>query len=404
MHAHRHGAGPVSAAIRDRIIDAAATTFAARGYHHAVIDEISFDAGVSNDALCDEFPDRYDLFSAAVLRAAESTLRATDHLASAPTDARQARTQIIANIEATAKATIARRNGSGFYRSHARYLSPEHRARHRDLVEEVQERLRRPLAIMRPELSPQDVRLLAAAAHSTIASITIHPTTLPESKIFTLLTTAALRVLDSRLGTLDDLDIDHPPVRLPWHDDRGSQNRAIESAMQLYAARGYEAVTIDDVAEASGVPAEEIAREVGSKYDLMHAGCVIGYSYLKVTNDAMLALPGGPRAVLAGLCGSYVHHSFSDPESITAFLSDARNIPGAGRADLLDLQNEFLSIWIRTLSEARPELSQPEASFLAFAALGIVSDLGRSIAWRDGAEIRARIGRIVLVVMATACP
>ncbi|MCW4384173.1 TetR family transcriptional regulator [Salinibacterium sp. SYSU T00001] len=385
---------------RGRIIDAAARTFAARGYMRATLHEICSDAGVGMQELSAEFPDKYELFAETVLSTTAATLSASDHASGEVRDSRQARSQIAAVIEATARIMIARRDSSGFYRAEVRHLHPDHREENRALLTELQKRIVRPLAVMRPELSRDERSLIAAAAHSALASITIHPTTLPEPKILTLLTTAAMRVVDSAPATSADV-IDGPTLHFPWKTEDAPRWRIHRAAIALFAERGFDAVTMDDIAASSGEPREAIEREFGTTFDILYAGCLEGHLELARINRDALALPGGPRAVLAALCHNYVRHSFEEPDGMTVFLNDGRRLQGEQLDHMLRMQTETVGYWVRTLLEARPELSTPEASFLVFAGLSIVNDLGRALEWQRGELTEARIERLVLAVMAS---
>lgn len=396
---HGHGADPVTAPTTS-VISAAARVFAAQGYLRTTLDDIAAAAGSSSDDFQRHAPDKYTLFSHSVLGAARTLLQASDHHVAEVRDSRQARAQLTAVIEASARATIAQRNASGFYRSEVRHLRPDDRAENAAMVEEVQARIRQPLSIMRPELEPIELDILAAASQSAVASITIHPTDMPEQKILTLLTTAAMRVLDSSPVRPSEV----APTRdlhLPWQHDDSPRSRIQRAAMKLFARSGFATVTADDVAAASGLSADVIEREFGDLTGLLLETCTVGHAELRRMDDDVLSTAETPRDALIGFSCNYVHYSFEEPDGMTTFLNDGRRTPGENQQAFLQMQATTVSNWVRALLGIRPELSLPEAKFLVFAGMCIVNDLGRKLNWQRDELTETRIQRVVLAAMAT---
>ncbi|QEE60993.1 helix-turn-helix transcriptional regulator [Salinibacterium sp. dk2585] len=381
------------------VLSAAARVFASQGYLRTTLHDIAAAAGLSSDDLERQSPDKYALFAQSVLGAARTVLRASDHLVADVQDSRQARAQLAAVIEASARATIAQRDASGFYRSEVRYLLPDDRAENAAIVEEVQARIRRPLALLRPELEPVEVAMLAAASQSAVASITIHPTDMPEQKILTLLTTAAMRVLDSSPVRPSEV-APAREVHLPWRHDDSPRSRIQRAALTLFARDGFCAVAADDVAAASGVSLDVIAREFGDLSGLLREACVVGHAELQRIDNDVLSTAETPRDALIGFSCNYVHYSFEEPEGMTAFLNDGRRLPGDQKLEFLRMQAFTVGHWVRSLLGIRPELSLSEAQFLVFAGMCIVNDLGRKLDWQRDELTETRVQRVVLAAMA----
>jgi len=390
---------------RERILAAATVAFAARGYHHTSIEEICSESGVDSRSVLQQFPDKYELFREVVIGAADTQLRAAVAAAGPATDARQARTALLRVVEAVARSSIGSRASGGFYRGESRYLEPEHLQQLRELLTELRRHVREPLRRLRPTLSETDAELLSGAALSAIASITIHPTTLPEPKILTLLTVSAMRILESEPATADDAPqaaSRRAPDSLPsrWMLDTSARGTILAAAIDLFHRKGFNAVTIDDIAETIGIIPEQVAQHFPTTSDILRDACLDGYRALDATMQRALTRSELAIDTLAALSRGYVHHSFADTELMSVFLNDARNLADDNQETMLELQRGFIEHWVRALQQVRPELSAPETQFLVFAGLSIVNDLGRLTQWVDDPLTKAKIEKLVLAAMA----
>ncbi|TQL48306.1 TetR family transcriptional regulator [Homoserinimonas aerilata] len=395
---------------RERILAAATEAFAARGYHHTSIEEICSESGVDSRSILALFPDKYELFHQVVLGAADTQLRAAQSASNPTTDARQARAALLAVIEAVARSSISSRASGGFYRGESRYLRPAHLQELRNRLADLRRTVREPLQRLRPCLSDGDAELMSAAALSAIASITIHPTTLPAAKMMTLLTVSAMRILESDPADRPDAtpgmphgEQHHPLAQAPtrrWQPDTSPRGTILATAIQLFHVHGFNAVTIDDIANAIGIIPQQVTQHFPTTSDLLRDACLESYRVLDATMQNALTSSDMPGDILAALSRGYVRHSFADTEMMSVFLNDARNLVDDNQEKMLELQRHFISQWVRTLWQVRPELSSPEAQFLVFAGLSIVADLGRLVQWENDPTVRAKIEKLVLSAMA----
>jgi AcrR family transcriptional regulator len=386
----------LTADARAHITDIAASAFAKRGYHGASVEEICAEASVDRPIFDALFADKYELFREVALATTFALLRATDGLEG--TDPRQARTTLARVIEQSVTVTIATRATGGFYRSEYRYLTRPDAEMLSEQIGELRRRIREPLMLHRPELTEFDANLLAAAAQSIIASITIHETSLPAPKLQTLLTVTAMRLLDSEPATSDP----HNWVAtIPkWQGDTSEAGRILAAAVDLYYQRGFQAVTLDDVAASAGIPRDAVDRHYATASDLLSTACLRGYESLESDTQRAIASTGSPGDRLGALTCAYVRHYFADHKVMSIYLADARSLDDRNRRSMLALQEESVQRWTNAIMDARPELSSVEAVFLAFAALSLVSDLGRLVRWNDDEVIKAKIERCTRTVMA----
>lgn len=401
----RTTASPAQDEQRALIISAAMAAFAARGYHAASMEEICSEAGIDGRSVSALFPAKYGLFREVVLTVADQILRVTDAAATPVADQREARAALTRIIESVAHISIATRASAGFYRSESRYLEADDLLEMRSRLAELRRRVREPLMRLRPTLSEADAGLIATAALSTIASITTHPTTLPTAKMHTLLVVSAMRLLDSDLTTAPSPTpgtvAEHAVTPPTWASDTSPRGIVLAAAIRLFYSRGYNAVTVSDVAEAAGMSAEQVTAQFASTSEMLRDACLDGSAAVTRKFENALRPSAVPRETLAALSCTYVRHSFSDPQTMTVYLAEARNLADEHRASLVGQQREFVTHWVGALRAVRPELSVPEASVLVFAGLSVATDLGSLTRWQQDDATMAKIAKLVLCAMAT---
>lgn len=383
---------------REKILGAAAVAFSARGFHATSIAEICSESGVDIRTFAEYFPTKYDLFREVTFTTSVNMLKATEGITA--TEPRQAQAAVQRLLAELSRSSIATRASGGFYRTQSRYLEPNDLAHLFGNLAELRRRLREPLLIYRPTLSERDADMLAAAALSTIASITIHPTSLPDAKILTLLTVSAQRMLDSDPTASIVNGPTFGATAIGWQSDTSERGLALAAGVRLFYLRGYHAVTVDDIATEAGVSPATVESHFATTSDLLLEACLNGYESLRLDTEHALNYSTKPREVLGALSHAYVQHYFEDPQVMTIFLADGRNLEDENRRTMLGMQEYTIGRWASTLLEIRPELTPAEATFIVFGALSIVADLGMLYRWNNDDELKSRIERCVLTLVA----
>lgn len=382
---------------RHRLRTAAAGVFAERGYNDASVEEVCSETGIDAATFAEHYSDKYELFKDVVFAPSRAMLRATDGVETG--DPRQARSVITRIVDSTADVAIATRATGGFYRSEHRYLSREDGKELSHLIADLRSRVSQPLRLLRPQLSEEDADMLTAAALSTIVSITIHATSLPAPKVKTLLTVTAMRLLDSEPAT-GDIREGTPATTPAWHSDTSETGLLLGAAVDLSFERGYRGLTMEEVAETAGVDIARANAHYSSLSDLLTKGCIIGFEALDHDMQQAIESSTSARDTLLGLCRAYVRHYMVEYKLMTIYLADARNFEGANRKVMLELQSHSVTMWTRAIQNARPELSQTEATYLVFAALSLVSDLARIVRWNNDPATTNKIEKCASMVMA----
>jgi AcrR family transcriptional regulator len=124
-----------------------------------------------------------------------------------------------------------------------------------------------------------------------------------------------------------------------------TEARIREAALRLFAAHGYAATGIRDVARDAGVTTAALYHYMGGKQDLL----------LKIMRDAMhemvagarraLREAGSPADELAGLARAHI--IFNGRNLLDAYVGDTeiRSLDDANRARIVKLRDEYEALW-----------------------------------------------------------
>lgn len=153
----------------------------------------------------------------------------------------------------------------------------------------------------------------------------------------------------------------------------------------MFARRGFDSVTLADIAAATGVTPAALYRHVAGKDELVAAAIRASAAMFQA------AAAGGPVA-LADVAARQRDHA------IVYLRAAACPPPGAGETDL------SLSAWISAVRAARPGLTEAAASFLVSAALGALAGPVAYGRVTLGHAVRGRLARVMSAVTDTDLP
>ncbi|MCV7178552.1 TetR family transcriptional regulator, partial [Mycolicibacterium sphagni] len=102
---------------------------------------------------------------------------------------------------------------------------------------------------------------------------------------------------------------------------------------------------------------------------------------------------------LQRLVAAYVASSFASPELAYVYYTERVNLSAADQDMLRNVQRSTIDSWARLLISARPDLSEGQARFTVHAAMALVVDLGRLVAYQDSAQVQAVVRRLMHVTL-----
>ncbi|MGW8483029.1 TetR/AcrR family transcriptional regulator [Microbacterium sp. NPDC055903] len=369
---------------KQRIEEAAALAFASGGYHVVGMQDIAAAVGISAPALYRHFPNKYALFLRCAFALADRLIDDTEEAGASPVESvSDARAALDALLDAVIETTIELRATGGIYRWEGRYLDRPDRERLTARFVLLRERFERPHRVYRPGVDDADRRFLILAALSVVASITAHRTAIAARTLRVLLKDAAWRVLDADPAEFESIG-DAPPA-VPEEPATRRREQLIDSAIRLFAARGYNEVTIEDIAVEVDLTPSGIYRHFDGKPAILVAACDRGSVALDHAVLRARESTTTPEEALRRLCRGYVDHSFRNLALMRVYFSELGNLAQEEQRRLRSLQRAHIADWTALLQAVRPELGGKEAAVLVHAGLGVVADEVPLLAERDEA-------------------
>ncbi|WP_165495096.1 TetR/AcrR family transcriptional regulator [Actinomadura roseirufa] len=363
-----------------QIVAAAAGRFTASGYHTVAMGDIATDVGITAGALYKHFRNKQELLFRVIM------------------DGLDAATEICRNaanvddlLDACAAFSLDHRDLPVLWQREARALAPEQRREVRSRMRGAGARVAALVRAERPELSEEDAELLAWAALSVLASPSHHRVTLPAARFRRVLREMAAAVVRTRLPERDPRACG-PALGLTRSSKR---EMLLTRATRLFAAHGFQAVTMEEIGAAAGMAGPSVYHHFASKKDLLVAILNRGTQVLELSMNQALARAMSTSHALDQLLLSYTDMAVETPDIILVLTTEFANLPEDRQRNAWRIQHQYIDEWARLLAPTAPA----EARIRVHAALAICVDVLRTRHLRARPAIRAEVtalGRAVL--------
>ena len=184
-----------------------------------------------------------------------------------------------------------------------------------------------------------------------------------------------------------------------------STRRRIElAALQLFAAKGFEATGIRDIADRAGLSTSALYHYMSSKHELLVAFMV--ESMTELTRVARAALRGAddPAAQLAALVRAHVGFHTLDAQRSLVADDELRAVADAAFTKVMQLRDGYELLWAETLERGRRsgEFSFADARITRLALLEMCNGVARWYSDRgpkDPAEIADSFADLALAMV-----
>lgn len=146
----------------------------------------------------------------------------------------------------------------------------------------------------------------------------------------------------------------------------------IAAAARLFAARGYYAVTVDDLGEALGLSGPALYRHFASKEALLVAVFDQVIEQQREQIRGVLADAETPAAALEAMVRLHVRFAVEQRETMAVWRQEFHHLPEADSWRLRRAQRLYVEEWVHIVHELRPELNDAGVRALVHGVLGLL--------------------------------
>ena len=291
-----------------------------------------------------------------------------------------------------AGAAIARRDLWILLQREMRHLSPEQR---QPLVERFEAIVRPFTAYVRaarPDLPAQDVGLVTTAILGALASPSVYRPRMPAQEQQRVLAAAAQAACLARWDPA-----------APGHSSQAGSpssapgaNRGVEvldTAIRLFAARGYQAVSLDDIGAELGMAGPSLYYYYAMKSDILVAAFARASGWLAAQRG-----PSGARS-LDDLAAAYVDLGVRERLLFGVYVREAVTRPPEAGRRLRSGLDADIQAWCAALGDLRPRLTPSQRLVLVHAARAVVNDVVRIGHWHARPDVTAALRALVKSVL-----
>lgn len=147
----------------------------------------------------------------------------------------------------------------------------------------------------------------------------------------------------------------------------------LSAAADLFAARGYHAVGIDDVGSAAGITGPGVYRHFASKQALLEHLCDRAMTRMLEGARSTPAAHPGPGEALRALLDLHVDFAVGERALLGVWAREQRALSNDVRRSLRRRQRAYEQVWHDVLSRLRTDLTEAEAMVAVTSVLALLN-------------------------------
>jgi AcrR family transcriptional regulator len=192
-----------------------------------------------------------------------------------------------------------------------------------------------------------------------------------------------------------------PPSTQRSQAKENRRQALLSAAAALFAAEGFNRVSLEDLGAAAGVSGPAVYRHFAGKQ------AVLGALLLSVSQDLLeggrrvVADTGDAAAALGGLVEFHVDFALSKPDVIRVQDQDFSNLAADDQAEVRTLQRNYVDVWVEVLGRLHAGTEAAELRMRAHASFGLINSTPHSVR-AHGSRMANKRARPLLESMALA--
>lgn len=188
---------------------------------------------------------------------------------------------------------------------------------------------------------------------------------------------------------------------LPTQRSQAKADRRIAlltAASSLFAERGFNGVSLEDLGAAAGVSGPAVYRHFSGKQAVLGAILVEVSENLLSGGQAVIDRAGSDEEALHGLVSFHVDFALNNPDVIRVQDRDLASLTDADRVAVRSLQRTYVELWVHVLSRLHPNVDAAHLRIRAHAVFGLINSTphsGRAPGSGSTQLSRAMVGSIL---------
>ncbi|MEV1292974.1 TetR/AcrR family transcriptional regulator [Pseudonocardia sp. NPDC049635] len=372
------------------IVAAAAAAFHRSGYHQANVGTIAEKVGVTAPALYRHYKGKRALLAAVAEKGTELFSTALD---SAIARGDTPRAVLDGAHHELAGIAVEHRVFAAVLQRDTRYLDESQRARHTERWRGIAARLSAIVRAVRSDLSVWDAELLTRAWLAVVGSPSHYRLSIAPARHRQLLVALQRSVCGSTaLVPSEDEPRPRPHTPVSVLLDRASRREAIMAvASRLFRERGYQGVSIEEIAEVAQVTAPTVYSHFTNKAELMVVTQERGTAWLQMEIGRALGGAADPYEALTAVFASYATFGVEFGDQIAIVTRELHNLPAEQYEVVRRSQRDYVAELVRVVTACSPGMRQLDAAVRTHGALAVVNEITRTRRFLGRPRLKAEL-------------
>jgi AcrR family transcriptional regulator len=151
------------------------------------------------------------------------------------------------------------------------------------------------------------------------------------------------------------------------------REQLLHAAAQLFAARGFAGVTMDDIGGAAGISGPALYHHFSGKEAMLGEMLVSISEHLLEQGSSIVAGTSDPDEALDALTRAHVAFALDHPELITVQFRDLVRAAEDDRRQVRRLQSRYARVWVDVLIRRDVRLNETRARVAVGAVFGLIN-------------------------------
>jgi AcrR family transcriptional regulator len=156
------------------------------------------------------------------------------------------------------------------------------------------------------------------------------------------------------------------------------RNALLAAAAALFAERGFNGVSLEDLGSAAGVSGPAVYRHFAGKQAVLGAILVGVSQNLLAGGEAVVTGADDDRGALNALVRFHVDFALGNPDVIRVQDRDLASLTDADRTSVRSLQRAYVELWVGVLSRLHPGADAAALRIRAHAVFGLINSTPHS--------------------------